>query len=186
MQQHVLIHLSEADYLEMEADSPVRHEFVGRLTYPMAGASVRHNRIALNLASRLLAKAPRTCQVLIGDVKLKADAWPTYYYPDVMLVCDPDDNDPLIKTRPCLLAEVLSPGTEAIDRREKLTAYQRLPSLREYLLIAQDEMRVELYRRLNLRDWVLEIHSPGDVLKLACLDLELPIEVLYDGLDNIA
>jgi len=185
MQQHVLIPLSEIDYLAMEANSPVRHELLGGQAYAMAGASVRHNRIALNLASRLLTKAPRACQVLIGDVKLKADAWPTYYYPDVMLVCDPDDNDPLIKTRPCLLAEVLSPTTEAIDRREKLTAYQRLPSLREYLLIAQDEMRVEFYRRLNLREWILEIHTPGDVLKLACVDLELPIESLYDGLETV-
>jgi len=185
MQHNALSQLSEADYLEMEARSPVRHEFVGGQEYAMAGASVRHNRIAGKLYASLLAKAPRACQVLIGDVKLKADAWPTYYYPDVMLVCDPDDNDPLIKTRPCLLAEVLSPTTEAIDRREKLTAYQRLPSLREYLLIAQDEMRVEFYRRLNLREWILEIHTPGDVLKLACVDLELPIESLYDGLETV-
>lgn len=186
MQQTVLTHLSETDYLEMEADSPVRHELVGRLPYAMAGASVRHNRIALNLASRLLAQAPRNCQVLIGDVKLKADTWPTYYYPDVMVVCDPDDDDSLVKTRPCLLAEVLSPNTEAIDRREKLTAYQRLPSLREYLLIAQDEIRVERYRRLNLREWVVEIHTPGDILKLDCIELELPVEALYDGLEGVA
>jgi len=185
MQHNALSQLSEADYLDREARSPVRHEFVGGQAYAMAGASVRHNRIALNLASHVLAKAPRNCQVLIGDVKLKADAWPTYYYPDVMLVCDPDDNDPLIKTRPCLLAEVLSPNTEATDRREKLTAYQRLPSLREYLLIAQDEMRVELYRRLNLRDWMLEIHAPGDVLSLECAGLELPIGELYDGLETV-
>jgi Uma2 family endonuclease len=186
MQENTVSQLSEADYLEMEARSPLRHELVGGQAHAMAGASVRHNRISLNLASRLLAKAPRNCQVLIGDVKLKADAWPTYYYPDVMLVSDPDDNDPLIKTRPCLLAEVLSPNTEAIDRREKLTAYQRLPSLREYLLIDQEEMRAELYRRRNLREWVLEIHAPGDVLELECVGLELPVETLYDGLDVAA
>lgn len=181
-----LSQLSETDYLEMEARSPVRHEFVGGQTYAMAGASVRHNRIAGKLYASLLAQAPRNCQVLIGDVKLKADSWPTYYYPDVMVVRDPDDNDPLIKTRPCLLAEVLSPGTEAIDRREKLTAYQRLPSLREYLLIAQDEIRVECYRRLNLREWMVEIHTPGDILKLDCVNLELPVEALYDGLEGVA
>ena len=186
MQNNAISQLSEVDYLALEANSPVRHELVGGQAYAMAGASVRHNRIAGKLYASLLAKAPGSCQVLIGDVKLKADAWPTYYYPDVMLVCDPDDNDPLVKTRPCLLAEVLSPNTEAIDRREKLTAYQRLPSLREYLLLTQDEMRVELYRRLNLREWVQEIHSPGDIIKLVCVDLELPIETLYDGLDGLA
>ncbi|MDO9225213.1 MAG: Uma2 family endonuclease [Pseudomonadota bacterium] len=186
MQQNALRNLNETDYLEMEADSPVRHEFVGGQAYAMAGASVRHNRIAGKLYASLLAQAPRNCQVLIGDVKLKADTWPTYYYPDVMVVCDPDDDDPLVKTRPCLLAEVLSPTTEAIDRREKLTAYQRLPSLREYLLIAQDEIRVERYRRLNLREWMVEIHTPGDILKLDCVHLELPVEALYDGLDTVA
>jgi Uma2 family endonuclease len=186
MQLNALTPISENDYLNLEADSPVRHEFVGGQAYAMAGASVRHNRIAGKLYASLLALAPRNCQVLIGDVKLKADTWPTYYYPDVMVVCDPDDNDPLVKTRPCLLVEVLSPKTEAIDRREKLTAYQRLPSLREYLLIAQDEIRVERYRRLNLREWVVEIHTPGDILKLDCIDLELPVEALYDGLEGVA
>lgn len=183
MQSNALTRISEADYLALETASTTRHELVNGQVYAMAGGSVRHNRIALNLATRLLSSAPRSCQVMISDVKLKADAWPTYYYPDVMLVCDPSDDDPHIKTRPCLLAEVLSPATEAIDRREKLGAYQRLASLKEYLVIAQDEIRVELYRRRNPSDWTQEIHGPGDVLHLACVNLDLPIEALYDGLE---
>lgn len=183
MRQSALVHLNEGDYLAREAASPIRHELVNGHAYPLEGNSIRHNRIAGNLCVQLLSQAPRACQVTISDVKLKADAWPTYYYPDVMLICDPSDDDPLIKTRPCLLAEVLSPGTEAIDRREKLGAYQRLASLREYLAISQDEIQVELYRRLNPSDWTREIHSCGDVLHLTCINLDLPIEALYDGLE---
>jgi len=182
MQQTQLKPMTEAEYLAMEENSPVRHEFVGWQAHAMAGASVRHNRIALNLASRLLRAVGNDCQVFISDVKLKADSLPTYYYPDVMLVCDASDDDPLAKTRPCLLAEVLSPATEAIDRREKLAAYQRLFSLKEYLLVAQDRMQVELYRRLNLRDWLLETLGPGDEVRLECARTTLPIEALYEGL----
>lgn len=182
MQQTRLTPISENDYLAMEAASTVRHELVGGQAYAMAGASVRHNRIAGNLYARLLAAAGRDCQVFISDVKLRADSLPTYYYPDVMLVCDPSDDDALIKTRPCLIAEVLSPATEAIDRREKLAAYQRIASVREYLLIAQDAPRVEIYRRRNLREWLLETLSPPDELRLECVDLCLPVADLHAGL----
>lgn len=182
MRQTLLKPLSEDDYLALEAESPTRHELVGGQLYAMTGASVRHNRIALNLASRLLAAAGQDCQVFISDVKLRADSLPTYYYPDVMLVCDPSDDDALIKTRPCLIAEVLSPATEAIDRREKLAAYQRIASVREYLLIAQNTPRVEIYRRRNLREWLLETLTPPDALRLECVDLSLPVVELYAGL----
>jgi Uma2 family endonuclease len=185
MQQTQHKPLGEDEYLEAEATSSVRHELIGGQAYTMAGASVRHNRIALNLASRLLAADGADCQVYISDIKLKADSQPTYYYPDVMLVCDKSDDDPLIKTRPCLLAEVLSSATEAIDRREKLAAYQRLPSLKEYLLIDQDQPRVELYRRQNLREWVLQTLTPPDELKLECLGLTLPAADLYAGLPPV-
>jgi len=181
MRQTTLSPLSEAEYLDREAASPVRHEFVGSQAYAMAGASVTHNRIALNLASRLLAAGSR-CPVFISDIKLRVDSAPTYYYPDVMAVCDPSDDDPLIKTRPCLVAEVLSPGSEAVDRREKLTAYQRLPSLREYLILSQEAPMIDLYRRRNLREWLLENLEGDDLLRLDCLPLEVPVRDIYQGI----
>jgi Uma2 family endonuclease len=181
MRQTELRPLSEDDYLALEAQSPVKHELVGGQAYAMTGATVAHNRIALALASRLLAASGDACQVIISDVKLRADSLPTYYYPDVMVVCDPTDADPLAKTRPCLLAEVLSPTTEAVDRREKLAAYQRLPSLQEYLLLSQEAPRIELYRRRGLREWVLEALEAGDILRLECIRLEVGIGELYRG-----
>lgn len=181
MNQAKLKVLTEDEYLAREAQSTVRHELVGGCVYAMAGASVRHNRIAGALYAKLLA-AGDGCQVFISDIKLRADAFPTYYYPDIMLVCDRSDDDPLVKTRPCLLAEILSPSTEAIDRREKLVAYQRLPGLREYLLLSQDAPRIEIYRRRGLNEWLLETLDADDVLRLECLPVEVPVAELYRGI----
>jgi Uma2 family endonuclease len=149
----------------------------------MAGASANHNRIAGNLYARMLGNAGRDCSPFIGDMKLRLEAGRVFYYPDVMLVCDEQDNDAYFKTAPCLIAEVLSPATESIDRREKLIAYQRLPSLREYLLIAQDRIQVEIYRRTAMRHWTLTTLGAGDTLELTCIALALPLAELYRGAD---
>lgn len=183
MNARLLKPLSEADYLAQEAGSTVRHELVGGGAYAVADASVRHNRIAGTLYAKLPA-AGDGCQVFISDVTLRADSYPTYYYPDIMLVCDPSDDDPLIKTRPCLLAEVLSPFTEAIDRREKLMVYQRIPSLREYLLLSQDAPLIKVYRRRSLNEWLLETLNANDILRLECLLLEIPVAELYRGVPD--
>lgn len=173
--------LSEDDYLAFEAEATERHEFLGGEVYAMAGASVRHNRIAGNLFSRLHAAAAGTpCMVLMSDVRLRLDSGNTCYYPDVMLACDPTDNDPYTRARPCLIVEVASPGTANIDRREKWAAYQRIQTLREYLIVDQDELRVELRRRENLRDWSLATFEVGEVLELACLPgLKIAIDDIY-------
>ncbi len=182
MNQATLKKMSENEYLALEAQSEVRHELVGGQIYAIAGASARHNRIAGALYARLLGAAGADCQVFISDVKLRADDYPSYYYPDVMLVCDPSDNDALVKTRPCLLAEVLSSTTEATDRREKLIAYRRLSSLREYLLLSQDEQSIEIYRRRGVADWVVETLGGEDILRLECLSVEIPVAELYRGI----
>ena len=174
--------ISEDEYLASEALSQAKSEFVAGKVYAMAGASANHNRIALNLAAHCNAKAG-TCQTFMSDMKLRLDAGQAYYYPDVMLVCDPADNDAYFKTAPCMLTEVLSPGTEALDRREKLLAYQKLPSLREYLLIAQDRMQVEIFHRVNLREWGLTTLGPDDTLALRCAPIAIVVRDLYRGVD---
>jgi len=141
------LYISVAEYLASEKDSPVRHEYVDGQMYAMAGASDRHNRLALNLASRLndhLNGGP--CEVFIAAMKVIVDPL-VYYYPDVVVTCDPLGGDPYVRTQPHLILEVVSPSTERIDRHEKLFAYRRVPSLREYVLVLQDRMQVEVYRR---------------------------------------
>ena len=115
------------------------------------------------------------------DVKLRVTER-LIYYPDLMLVCDPADDDALIASKPCLIVEVLAPGTQDIDRREKLFAYRQLASLEHYLIISQDEPRVEWWSRSDAAHWQQrELLSQG-VLRLSCPELELTLADIYRGL----
>ena len=175
--------ISEAAYLAAEAQSTVKHEFVGHQAHAMAGASERHNTIAGNLFAACHGSQRGACRPFIGDMRLRLDGGATYYYPDAMLVCDPQDQDPMFKTSPCMVAEVMSPSTMLLDRREKLIAYQKLPMLRECLMIAQDEILVEHYRRIDMRDWGMSTFGPADTLELTCIPLNMSVADLYRGID---
>ena len=105
----------------------------------LAGSSAHHSRVALNLSSLCNLNAANGCQTFMSDMKLRLEFGQTFYCPDVMLVCDPQDREAYVKTSPCRVAEVLSCSTELADRREKWPAYQKLASLREYLLLASSE-----------------------------------------------
>lgn len=179
--------LTEDDYLALEARAERRHEFVCGEIHAMAGASVRHNRIAGNFFVRLHAAVSGTpCMVLMSDVKLRLHHGPTYYYPDVMLACDPTDNDPYVRARPCLIIEVASPATAAIDRREKWAAYQGIQTLQEYLIADQDRVHIELRRRENLREWSVRDFGPGETVELVCLDgLRLSVDEIYRDLPPV-
>ncbi|HYN79752.1 MAG TPA: Uma2 family endonuclease, partial [Lamprocystis sp. (in: g-proteobacteria)] len=136
--------ISVEEYLQGEPASPIRHEYIAGQVFAMAGAGEAHNRIAGNLFFHLRAATRGTpCGVFINDMKVRVTTHDAFYYPDVLLTCDPRDRESLYKEAPCLIAEVLSPSTEVIDRREKLIAYRTLEALRYYLLVAQDRRRVE-------------------------------------------
>ena len=162
-------------YLAYERDQPVRHELVDGYLYAMTGASDRHEEIALNLAAALrmhLRGSP--CRAYKSDLKIRvAD---DFYYPDVFVSGDPERGDPYFKTDPVLIAEVLSPGTQRYDRGDKRLAYFSLPTLQEYLLIAQDRMQVEIIRRD--RD-VERLDRPDQLLHLESVAFNLPLAELY-------
>jgi len=118
--------VSVQEYLEGEKESPIRHEYVNGYVYAMAGASDRHNRIALNIASRLnqlLIEGP--CEVFISDMKLRVSP-NVYYYPDVVVCCDSPPLDAYVRSQPVLIIEVTSPTTQRIDHHEKLLASQHI------------------------------------------------------------
>ena len=174
--------LAVDEYLRGEQDSPIRHEYVAGQTHAMAGADLAHNRISLNLAFHLRAATRGTpCAVFISDMKVRVTACEAFYYPDVMLSCEPGYRDSLYQTAPCLIAEVLSPSTEAIDRREKLIAYRTLPSLRYYLLVAQDRRWVEVYTWQADGGWLHTVQTDG-ALTFDCggLSLGLTLADLYE------
>ncbi len=172
--------ISLEEYLQGEANSKLRHEFFGGQVFAMAGASERHAQICFALAALLLPMLQaQGCRGFIADMKLRADD--AIYYPDVMVVCDKSDIDPLIKSAPCLLIEVLSESTARIDRTEKLQAYQKIATLRNYLLIEQSTRRVELFRRNGLT-WRHESFVDDADIKLDCPAGEISMAQIYEGL----
>ena len=171
---------SVEDYLKGELHSEIRHEFVGGQVYAMVGASDRHGLIVNAMAFALTPAArERKCQLFTSDMKVRLAiaGQEIFYYPDLVLSCDPNDRETYFRERPCLIVEVLSEATERIDRREKLLAYQTISSLREYILVAQNQARLEIYRHGN--DWRPEIITEGRVT-LECLDANLTIEAIYE------
>jgi Uma2 family endonuclease len=113
----------------------------------------------------------------MSDMKVQTGT--KFYYPDVMVSCGAFDPESKCETAPVVIIEVLSDSTEAKDRLEKLVAYQALPSLKEYVLVAQDKVKVEIFRRED-KEWQIESCAPGDEFRLDSIDFRCPIEVIYE------
>lgn len=174
--------VDETDYLRLEEAAATKHELVGGEIYAMAGASERHNRIALNIAFHLRnATRGKPCRAFMADMKLRLAGGATYYYPDAMLVCDPADDHPLYKQSPCLIAEVLSPATAGIDLREKWAAYRGLASLRYYLLVDSERLWAKVFFR-DADAWFEQELSADDRVDVVCdgTRLALTLDDLYE------
>ncbi len=177
---------SPQEYLAIELENAVRHEYRRGLVYAMAGGSDNHNRLSINLLTEInLHLRDGDCQFFSGDVKVNyADDF--FYYPDAFVTCDPRDrSDRYVKRYPNLIAEILSTSTEEFDRETKFVDYQSLASLAEYVLISQAEMRVECQRRsvANPNEWDTEVYGPGDRVVLQSIGLEIAIAELYRGVN---
>lgn len=175
--------ISVNEYLEGEPLSEVRHEYIGGVVYAMAGGSEAHNLLAGNLFSALHGHLRGSrCRVHIADMKVRLQILgeDIFYYPDVMVACDPRDADPYFKRFPKVIVEVLSESTERVDRREKALSYQQIETLEEYVLVAQDRMEVAVARRTN--GWQPEIlRVATDELRLPSLDFRVPLDVIYEA-----
>ena len=174
-------YLSVTEYLEGELVSEIRHEYIDGEVYAMVGASDRHNLIAGNLFATLHPHVRGTnCQLFMSDMKvrLRVAGEDAFYYPDILLSCDPDDREAYFRSHPCLLVEVLSESTARIDRREKLLAYTQIESLQEYLLFSQDRQEVEIHRRRD--GWRIERIVKGE-LTIECVEFNIPLEQIYEG-----
>jgi Uma2 family endonuclease len=169
--------MTEAEYLAFEESSPEKHEFAGGQIFAMSGASKMHNKIIGNIYSAFRQKS--TCDVFFSDVKCKGDR--IYYYPDVMLSCE-SSSDTHFETHPCLVVEVISPSTAKIDRVEKLTNYKKIPSLLAYVMVEQDERRIDIYRR-HENFWVHESLEDDTEFRLPCVDAPLTLNEIYTGIN---
>ena len=171
--------ISRAEYITLERDCPIRHEWVGGVLFAMTGSSGVHNRIAGRLAARLLPVAEsHGCRPYASDMRLMTPN--AGYYPAVMVACG-DQPDPYFETTPCLLVEVLSPTTRDVDQREKRAAYFAIESLKHYLVVHQDQPRIEHHWRTD-GDWQLEVVGPIDTITLICPSMSLSVSDLFAGL----
>lgn len=176
--------LTVEDYLNAEANSQTRHEYVGGYVFAMAGASEEHNIIAGNIFALLRPHLRgSSCRVFVSDMKVKVQD-DIFYYPDLLVTCNPQDNHRYFKTQPSLIIEVLSETTETTDRREKLMNYQTLDSLKEYILVSQDQMQVEIYRQDDQGNWTIQILGQKDNLILESVGLTLTMGQIYEDVFN--
>ena len=175
-----------ADYLALERESEIKHEFDAGEILAMTGGTSRHSALAMNVGHAVRGTRPDGCTVFQSDMRVRVRATGRATYPDVSMVCGPIEYDPeaaehTMITNPILIVEVLSVTTEKGDRGNKWMHYQRIPSLQEYVLVSQDA-RIEIYRRMPNGTWeYLEVRegtvklASGPTLDLPMLYADLPL-----------
>jgi Uma2 family endonuclease len=177
--------ISPEEYLEFERASETKHEYLDGRVFAMTGAGLEHNRIVVNLLTDLSIQLKgRGCEALPSDMRLRGPASRYYTYPDVTVVCGkPELEDEHFDTllNPIVLIEVLSASTERYDRNRKTANYRRIASLQEYLLVAQHEPLIELYRRQGEREWlVVDAFGLEETVELESIGCTLVLRDVYD------
>ncbi len=171
------------EYLTLERAAEYRNEYLDGEIFAMSGASEVHNIIARNIFRHLGNQfEERPCWVYMSDLRVRVSPTRMYTYPDVVAVRGPrefadDQRDTLLN--PQVIFEVLSPSTEAYDRGEKFARYWRLASLTDYVLVAQDQMRVEHFTRQGDGWFVTAVGSPDEAVRLDSLDITLTLRAIY-------
>ena len=177
--------ISVADYLESEKISQIKHEYIDGEVYAMAGTSKNHNRVIKNILRKLENHLNGSdCEPFIVDIKVRVEKMNRFYYPDLVVVCGEDNEDEYYAVKPKLIGEVLSPRTSLTDRREKMFAYKEIEFLEEYVLIEQDRIYAEIYRRRendDLCDWI-EFET-GEEIEFASVNFKMPMTEIYEGIE---
>ena len=176
--------LSPEEYLAREDKADTKCEYLDGVVYSMSGASPMHNLIVMNIGGELRnALRGSRCRVYASDLKVTTPTRKRYFYPDLSVIC----GEPVLAeerqdvvTNPTVIVEVLSSSTSAYDRGAKFLAYQSISSLQEYVLVSQDERRVECYRRQTESGWYYtRVEHPDSSLSLASLGVELKLDEIY-------
>lgn len=185
--------LSPQEYLSWEAEQTIRYGYVDGHIYAMTGGSIPHNQIAVNLIALLKPHLRgKGCKVLSSDAKVGISEQGPFHYADISVTCDERDRHARSYIRyPCLIVEVLSNTTEAFDRGKKFRHYRSIETLREYVLVSQDQMSVECYRLNAQGRWELFhfLCEPQDAeavqIDLASVELSLSFAQLYEDVEFI-
>jgi Uma2 family endonuclease len=178
--------LTVEEYLELDGDDGVRYEYVAGQIFAMSHPLIRHHAIVRNVLFHFqsqLRGGPCSAWDSQTAVRLQVDREDIFYIPDVMVACGPLTDkilDAQYLTNPCVVVEVLSASTEAIDRREKALNYRHLPSLEEYLLVAQRSMEVTVFRRSE--GWTPRVlTAPQEVFESRAVEVKLALTDIYEG-----
>ncbi len=176
--------ITPEDYLAFERKAEEKHEFVDGIIYAMSGASREHNEITGNLFGELWTRFKKTpCRVYMNDMRVKINET-DYVYPDVVGLCDDiqlEDEQFDTLVNPALIIEVLSKSTQNYDKNKKMTLYQSLPTVQDYVLVSQDEYRVEHYQRKSQNQWLFTVLTePQQILQLNSVNAEISLQDIYD------
>jgi len=192
--QKALAYILPEEYLALEERAVTKHEYLDGAIYAwqgfgpaaMAGGSKEHNHLCGNLDMALRQRLRRgPCRVFMSDVRLRIEEANAFFYPDVAVTCaeadtSPERSDTHLLREPTVVIEVLSESTETFDRGEKCQAYQRIPTLREYVLVPQSAREgVEVLRRGEAGEWARHVFHEGELV-LESLDLRVPLAEVYE------
>lgn len=182
--------MSVEEYLRTEEQSPVKREYVNGFVYVVnnsdnprgqAGSSKAHAKIIFRIMQQLEPVAESLgCRAFSSEIRLSLKDHRSYYYPDVLVSSDANAPDEYTESAPCLLVEVLSQGTAHTDRHAKYAAYTAIPSLQTYLIVDQYERHVYAYQR-EAEHWLLTEYAGQDVIPLPCLNTQIGLDSIYDG-----
>jgi Uma2 family endonuclease len=174
--------LTPSEYLEWEEQQELRYEYVNGEIFGMAGGTLNHSRIGGKIYYLLQNHLQGgNCQVLNSDAKVQIKESKDYVYPDVSVTCDiADVSATQFIVNPCLIVEVLSPGTEAYDRGDKFALYRSLTSLQEYMLVSSKKPAIDLYRRTAINKWELTSYGAGEAIELQSVDLTLWVDRVFE------
>jgi Uma2 family endonuclease len=173
--------VSEEDYLQGEFLAETKHEYINGQVHAMAGASENHNLLSVNIATELktrLKGAP--CRIFIADMKVKVGA--NFFYPDVMVVCQEDNDNEYYKIAPVIIIEVLSKSTRRFDQTDKRLRCQRIPTLEEYVLIEQDRGEIQVFSKKD--QWQSFYYYLGDDITFSSLGVTVRVEDIYYQVNN--
>ncbi|SJM91683.1 conserved hypothetical protein [Crenothrix polyspora] len=173
--------ISEQDYLHGELLADTKHELIDGQVYAMPEANENHNLLSGNVCVELKNRLKGSpCRTFMVDMKVKAGH--NFYYPDVMVVCQQDNESQYYKNAPVIIVEVLSKSTRRFDQTDKRLRYQQIPSLEEYVLIEQDKGEIVVFIRQN--HWQSAYYYLGDVITFASLGVTVRVEDIYYQVDN--
>lgn len=177
----VLPHLTPQDYFEWESQQPLRYEYFDGDVFAMAGGTLPHADIALNLASLLRELLRGRCKVRNSDAKVGITDDGPFTYPDLSISCDGRDRTARQFIHyPSVIIEMLSASTEAYDRGGKFALYRRLSTLKEYVLVSSETKAVEVFRRDSAGEWRFIPYTEGGTLELISLGVTLSLDAIYE------